>query len=137
LHLFGQNIVQLGLNMCKGPVDLHLPELILQTISNAAPAMASLLQPYQYEDGNIKGGKEWFAEQSPYRIYLELAMSTGIVFPENCDLQAVLIELRNALQASEEDFLMLISAGCSTEMGEYARHLLAEAEGPFPTDIPF
>jgi hypothetical protein len=137
LHLFGQNIVQLGLNMCKGPVDLRLPELILQTISNAAPAMASLLQPYQYEDGNIKGGKEWFAEQSPYRIYIELAMSTGIVFPENCDLQAVLIELRNALQASEEDFLMLISAGCSTEMGEYARHLLAEAEDPFPTDIPF
>lgn len=137
LHLFGKTVVQLGLKMCKGPVDPRLPELILQTISNATPSMVSLLQPYQYEDGKIKGGKEWLAEQSPYDLYVELAMSGSLVFPENCDLQAVLIELRDALQASEEDFLMLVSAGCSTDMGDYASHLLAEPAGPFPTDIPF
>jgi hypothetical protein len=137
LHVFGQTVVQLGLKMCKGPVDPRLPELILQTISNAAQAMASLLLPHQGDDdSNIRGGKEWLAEQSPYRVYVELAMTTGIVFPENCDLQAVLIELRDSLQVAEEDFLMLVDAGGSPEIGAYARHLLAEAAGPFPTDIP-
>jgi hypothetical protein len=137
LRLFGEKTIQLGLSMCKGPVDPRLPGLILQTISNATPSMVSLLQAYQYEDGEIKGGKEWLAEQSPYHLYIELAMSGSLVFPENCDLQAVLIELRDALQAPEEDFLMLVNAGGSLQMGDYARHLLAEAAGPFPTDIPF
>lgn len=83
------------------------------------------------------GGKEWLAEQSPYGVYVELAMSRGIIFPKNCDLQGLLIELRDSLQVAEEDFLILVDAGGSPEIGAYARHLLAETAGPFPTDIPF